>query len=199
MLECYTDDNMKIILGSQSENRKLVLTKAGYKFDVMVSHIDEKAVRHGDYYELPLLLAREKAVALLPKITEPALLITADQVVVWNGELREKPRDLKETRHFLETFNGSKHPAECVNGIMVTNTKTGKSLLEREISRVYFRKIPQEIIEKLLKEGIGLQKAGGFDIRNPILKPFISDIEGTLESVLGLPMDVMERCMKELT
>lgn len=190
---------MKIILGSQSENRRQVLKDAGYEFEVMVSDIDERAIRHDDFYELPLLLARAKAEALLPKIKEPALLITADQVVVWNNKLREKPRDVAEARHYLLTFSESEHPAECVNGIVVTNTGTGKSLAERETSKVYFGKIPQETIERLLKEGIVLQKAGGFDIKNPILKPFISDIEGTLESALGLPMDIVERCMKELT
>ncbi|MDO8594491.1 MAG: Maf family nucleotide pyrophosphatase [bacterium] len=190
---------MKIILGSQSENRKMVLEKAGYTFDVMVSNIDEKAIRHEDFYELPLRLAKAKAEALLPRIKEPSLLITADQVVVWNGELREKPANAKEARRYLETFSGSEYPAECVNGITVMNTTTGKSITEREISKVFFSKIPQETIEVFLKEGIGFQKAGGFDANHPMIQPFIVRIEGTIESVLGLPLDVVERCMKELT
>lgn len=188
---------MKIILGSQSGNRRMVLKNAGYEFEVMASDIDEKAIRHDDFYELPLLLAKAKAAALLPHITKPALLITADQVIVWNGELREKPRDLAEARQYLETFSGSDYPAECVNGVMVTNTVTGASLTEREISKVYFRKIPQDIIEDFLRKKIGFTKAGGFDAYHPLLQPFIR-VEGTMESVLGLPMDVVERCMKEL-
>ncbi|MDO8620432.1 MAG: Maf family protein [bacterium] len=189
---------MKIILGSQSENRKSVLADAGYVFDILVPGIDEKAIRHENLYEIPLRLAKAKAEALLPKIQEPALLITADQVIVWNGELREKPADLVEARRFLETFSGSEHPAECVNGIQVTHTGTGKSILEREISKVFFSKIPQENIEAFLVTGVGMQKAGGFDIRHPLITPFVR-MEGTLESVLGLPMDIVERCMKELT
>ena len=47
---------MKIILGSQSENRKQVLAEAGYAFEVMVSHVDEKAIRHENLYELPIRL-----------------------------------------------------------------------------------------------------------------------------------------------
>ena len=96
---------MKIILGSQSENRRQVLKDAGYEFAVMASNIDEKAIRHEDLYELLLRLSRAKAEELLPKIKESAMLITADQVIVWNCELREKPRDLKEARHYLETFS----------------------------------------------------------------------------------------------
>ena len=189
---------MKIILGSQSENRKQVLTNAGYAFEVMVSDIDEKAIRHENLYELPLRLAKAKTEALLPKIKEPALLITADQVIVWNGELREKPRDFAEARRYLETFSGSPSPAECVNGVMVTNTQTGKSKLEREVSKVYFSKIPRENIETFLASGAAFKYAGGFTPQSPLIMPYLR-IEGTFESVLGLPMDIVARCMKELT
>ena len=189
---------MKIILGSQSENRRQVLTNAGYAFEVMVSHVDERAIRHENLYELPLRLAKAKAEALLPKVKEPALLITADQVIIWNGELREKPRDFAEARRYLETFSGSEHPAECVNGIMVTNTQTGKSRFEREVSKVFFSKIPQEVIEEFLEQGIMYKYAGGFTPQSPLIMPYLR-IEGTFESVLGLPLDTVERAMKELT
>lgn len=189
---------MRIILGSQSENRRMVLANAGYDFEVMVSDIAEKAIRHNDLYELPLLLAKAKAAALLPRVTTPALLITADQVIVWNGELREKPRDLAEARRYLETFSGSEYPAECVNGIMVTNTKTGESLLEREISKVYFAEIPQKTIEQFLVECNPLKYAGGFTPQSPLLLPHLR-IEGSFESVLGLPMDVIAHLIKKLS
>ncbi len=189
---------MKIILGSQSANRREVLEKAGYAFEIMVSGIDEKAIRHDDPYEIPVLLAKAKTAALLPKIKEPAFLITADQVIIWNGELREKPNDLREARHFLETFSGSPHPAECVNGITVTNTATGASRTEREISKVFFSRIPQPIIDEFLNQGNATKYAGGFTPQSPLIRPYIR-IEGTFESVLGLPMDVVTRHIKELS
>lgn len=188
---------MKIILGSQSENRKQVLTEAGYTFDVLVPGIDEKAIRHEDFYELPLHLSRAKAEALLPRIKEPAMLITADQVIVWKGELREKPRDLKEARRYLETFSGSEYPAECVNGITVTNTASGKSLSEREISKVYFSTLPGETVEAFLKEGTMYKYAGGFTPQSKLLEPYLR-IEGTFESVLGLPLEVLKRLLKNV-
>ena len=189
---------MKIILGSQSENRRQVLTNAGYAFEVMVSHVDERAIRHENLYELPLRLAKAKAEALLPKVKEPALLITADQVIIWNGELREKPRDFAEARRYLETFSGSGYPAEHINGVTVTNVATGKSRTESEISHAYFSKIPQEVIEKFLEEGTMYKYAGGFTPQSPLIMPYLR-LEGTFESVLGLPLAVVERSVKELT
>ena len=163
----------------------------------MVSNVDEKAIRHENFYELPLRLARAKAEALLPKITEPAFLITADQVIVWNGELREKPRNPAEARRYLETFSGSEYPAECVNGVVVTNTKTGGMSAELEISKVYFGIIPKEVIETFLCTGIMYKYGGGFTPQSPLLRPYLR-IEGTFESVLGLPLDVLTRLLNKV-
>ena len=73
---------MKIILGSQSKGRRHVLESMGYEFGVMSSNIDEKAIRFNDPQKLTIALAHAKADALLPRIQEPALLITSDQVVL---------------------------------------------------------------------------------------------------------------------
>ena len=188
---------MKIILGSQSANRREVLEKAGYQFEIMVPGIDEKAIRHADPYEIPVLLAKAKATALLPKIKEPALLITADQVIVWNGGVYEKAEDEVEARRFLSLFNGSPYPAAHVNGVGVTNTMTGRSQFVREVSNAYFSTIPKSIVDEFFASGAWKGKAGGYDIRHPILAPFIR-LEGTMDSALGLPMNVVEQSIKEL-
>ena len=190
---------MKIILGSQSENRKHVLTEAGYVFDVMIPNIDEKAIRHENWYEMPLRLAKAKAEALLPRIQESELLITADVVTIWNGELREKPRDFAEARLFLKSFSKSPHPVECVNGIVVTNTATGVFAAGTDISKVWFGKISDEFIDTLIGEGNVCNWAGAFTLLDPRMKARVSRLEGTYESVLGMPMDIVDRCMKELT
>src|SRR5262245_54982209 len=91
---------MPIILGSQSQGRRPLLSAMGYAFAVMPAHIDERAIRADDPGVLTLALAHAKADALLPQIREPALLITSDQVVVWQGTIREKPAHAEEARAF---------------------------------------------------------------------------------------------------
>ena len=59
---------MKIILGSKSKGRKQILEEMGMDFEIMVSDIDEKAIRFDDAEKLVLALARAKAEALKPKI-----------------------------------------------------------------------------------------------------------------------------------
>lgn len=96
---------MKIILGSSSKPRRKVMEDNNYVFEIMSPDIDEKAIRSENYYELPLLLARAKAEALLSRIQkdeisrtnyEQAIIITADQITVCEGDLHEKPKDEKK-------------------------------------------------------------------------------------------------------
>ncbi len=184
---------MKIILGSSSENRKTILSYMGYPFDVMKPGIDEKAIRSENIREIPVLIARAKAKALLSKIKEPALLITADQVVIWNGTLREKPESKKQAKEYLASYG--EFPAETVSAITVTNTKTGKQVEGVDTAKVFFQRIPQPIIELLVAEGKVMDMAGGFVIEDKRLRYYIDKIEGTEDSILGLPIELTKRLM----
>ena len=79
---------VKIILGSKSSTRKLLLSSMGVKYEIINPEIDEKAIREEEAEKLVIALAHAKADALLsrtevielkqaPGIT---LLITSDQV-----------------------------------------------------------------------------------------------------------------------
>lgn len=172
-----------------------MLREMGYEFEVMPAYIDEKAIRHDDPKELVLLLAKAKADALLANITEPALLITGDQVVAWKGHIREKPRDENEAREFLQTYHEA--PAETVSSVVVTNTKTGKQAWEVDIARIYFKKIPRDVIDKFIERKDIFNRAGGFAIQDPFLQPSIEKIEGTVDSIIGLPKELTRRLIEE--
>lgn len=189
--------DMKIILGSSSKYRKAVLEKNGYVFEVMSPDIDEKAIRTEDLYRLPLLLARAKAEALLARVRGDALVITSDQVVVCGGALHEKPSDEKEAVLFLKRY-GEGHPAETVSAVAVTNTKNGKQAEGTDIAKVHYDPIPDDVIANFIKNGDPYSKAGGFSIQSPILQPYMSRIEGTEDSIQGMPLALLERLFREV-
>ena len=172
-----------------------MMEEMGYEFKVMPADIDEKAIRHKNPRELVLALANAKADALLTRIKEPALLITADQVVAWKDEIREKPHDEAQAREYLKTYHEA--PAECVNGIVVTNTASGKRVTAVDISKIFFRQIPEEVIEDFVKREYIYRRAGGFAIQDPLLEPYIETIEGTIDSVIGLPKVLTKQMIKE--
>ena len=187
---------MKIILGSSSKWRKAMLEKMGYNFRVVTADIDEKTIRSNDYYTLPIKIACAKADAIMQKIKEPVLLITGDQDVLCNGELREKPKDEHQAREFLLSYK--KYPAEIINAVVITNTKSGKRAQGTNISKVYFKEIPKKIIDKLIKTKDILNSAGSFLMEHKLLKPYIEEYNGKEGDSLGLPKKLTEHLILEV-
>jgi septum formation protein len=183
---------MKIILGSASKWRKQILEKAGYNFKVMEPNIDERKIRHNDPEKLVLELAYAKADVLIPQIKEQALLITADQVVLCNGHIYEKPNSAQEAREFIHSY--ARYPAQTITAVVVTNTKTNKQASGVDIVNINFKPIPEFIIDQLIAKGEIFSCAGGFQIEdeNGNLNPYIRNIDGAIDSVKGLPIKLME-------
>jgi septum formation protein len=184
---------MKIILGSQSIYRKKILEEMGIDFEVMVPDIDEKAIRCKDPRELVTALAKAKADAIKPNIFEPAILITSDEVVVCEGNILEKPEDEKEAKLFLERYNSS--PAQTVTAVAVTDTSTGRCLCEVDATWVYFRTFSDEEIVDIIADGEVFNLSGGFSIDGEKWASHVERIEGTKDSIAGLPKEVTRRLL----
>ncbi|XP_062019175.1 uncharacterized protein LOC133735751 isoform X4 [Rosa rugosa] len=202
-METNSSPSFKIILGSSSIARRKILAEMGYEFTLMTADIDEKSIRKEKPEELVMVLAQAKAEAIRPKLpvddyvkdAEPTLLITSDQVVVYEGAVREKPSSKEEARQFLKDYSGGH--AATVGSVLVTNLKTGFSKGEWDRVEIYFHEIPDEAIEKLIEEGTVLKVAGGLIIEHPLILPFVKEVVGTTDSVMGLPKDITERLLKE--
>jgi septum formation protein len=161
------------------------MSEIGFDFCVMPADIDEKAVRDTDPRRLTLALAEAKADALMPKIEESSILITSDQVVSWNGKILEKPDSAEQARQFLRGY--AAQSAETVTAVSVTDTETNQRVSGIDIAKIYFREIPEDVIEQVVAAGQVFDWAGGFDIDDPILSQYIVKIEGERESIVGLP------------
>lgn len=187
---------MKLILGSKSPGRKQVLRRAGYEFEVMTADIDEKGIRSDDFEELPLLLARAKAEALVKQIEEPAMLITSDQVVVYNGELREKPETEKQARKYLSSYGDA--PVYTNTAVVVVNTQTGQEAEGLDVAKLSLQQLPPSLIEALILEGRVLHAAGGIIVEHPLMAPYVQIIQGSLDSITGLPLTLTEKLIAEV-
>lgn len=186
---------MKIILGSKSLGRKQILTKMGYEFAVLDPNIDEKSIRNDDPKKLVTTLALAKAMALLPKIDEAAILITSDQVVRCNGKILEKPKDKDEAREFLYMY--TQHPAETITAVTVTNTLSKKQTLGIDVAKIWFHPIPENMIEQIANQEYVVTCAGGFSLDDLLLKKYIANIEGAPDSIIGLPMELTKQLIIE--
>lgn len=76
------------------------------------------------------------------------------------------------------------------------NVCTGARFAANEVSTVRFDPIPPSIIERAISEGDIFGSAGAFAIENPLFKPYVAKIEGTGESIQGLPLDLLRSLLK---
>lgn len=189
---------MQLILGSASKWRRKILQDAGYSFKILSPNIDEKSIRDSDPETLVLKIARAKAAALLPQITEPSLLITTDQVVYCHDEIFEKPASAEEVKKFITAYHY--HSAQTVTAVIVTNTATGKSIEGVDVVNIHFNHIPDSLIDHLIEEGEIFQCAGGFQIEDEKgeLNPYIKSIDGEIDSVKGLPMKLLNHLIAQI-
>ncbi|XP_020530330.1 maf-like protein DDB_G0281937 isoform X2 [Amborella trichopoda] len=196
----------KIILGSSSIARRNILSEMGYAFTVMSADIDEKSIRIENPEDLVMALAEAKADAIISRLdlsvykepsAEPTLLITADQVVVHEGVIREKPLSKEEARAFIKGY--SKGHAATIGSVLVTNLKTGIRKGEVDKAEIYFHDIPDEIIESLvnIEEGKVLNVAGGLIVEHPLTSPLVEAMVGTTDSVMGLPKVLTQTLIRE--
>jgi septum formation protein len=98
---------MSLILASNSEIRRAMLTQAGIEFAVRSPDFDEQLVkeRHaGDSESLARRLAEGKALSV--GAAGENWLIGSDSVVELNGVRYSKPRDRDEAARHLAAFSG---------------------------------------------------------------------------------------------
>ncbi|CAL5384962.1 unnamed protein product [Camellia sinensis] len=193
----------KIILGSSSVARRKILAEMGYDFTIVTADIDEKGIRKEKPEELVMALAKAKADALVLKLqtmdnqemdVKPTLLIAADTVVVYEGAIREKPSSKEEARQFIKGYSGGH--AATVSSVLVMNLKTGFRKGEWDKVEIYFHDIPDQVIDNLIEEGFVLNVAGGLIIEHPLILPYVKQVVGTTDSVMGLPKALTQRLIK---
>ncbi|KAJ3417206.1 hypothetical protein HDV05_006412 [Chytridiales sp. JEL 0842] len=182
------------VMGSSSKSRASVLNNANIPYKVAVAPIDEKAIgsrdADSDPSELVLKVARAKMDALLKSglipVDEKAIVVTCDQVVVYEGKIREKPESAEEAKEFLRSYGSA--PAETRGGTVVYNTVTKKIAEGVDIARQHFSPISPETIDKLIEQGTVYHCCGGFMIDDPLLFPYLGKREGDEDSIIGLSL-----------
>lgn len=178
-----------LILASQSLVRTQLLRSAGVAFETRPAFVDE-AVLIRDCEEKPpseiaLHLAKNKALAIGRHHGE-AVVIGADQVLVCDGAILQKPVNLDEARKRLAVLSGRRH--QLVTAVVLAK---GERCLWRhaEIATLTMHELsPQEIIRYLDEEGVDvLQSVGAYRLEGPGIRLF-AKLEGDYFSMLGLPL-----------
>jgi septum formation protein len=187
---------VSFVLASSSPRRIDFMKLAGLAVQVESPDIDETPKRGEKPKALVARLAREKALSVARKgfkggASELELVIAADTMVVSpNGKkVLGKPRDEVDARKMLSLLSGKKHwvfTSYCVVPVQ-RNGSVGKPLVRVVGSRVQFRKLSARIIDRYIKTGEPMDKAGAYGAQGKGMV-LIESIQGSYTNVVGLPM-----------
>ena len=138
------------------------------------------------------------------------LVIGADTVVDFEGEIIGKPADDKEAEQIIKKLFSAPH--KVITGIAfvrrgrplylpsgqprgVAPTRNPIELIESDTTTIYPKRLTSEQIAGHIKSESWRDKAGAYAIKENG-DEFIERIEGSLTNVMGLPMELLEQLLK---
>ena len=180
-----------LILASQSSARKALLAGTGLRFETSPAQIDERALeaevlgKGGDAVGVARHLAEAKAIAVSME-QQGAIVVGADQVLAFDGELLHKPEDLSVAAAQLDRLAGDTHflhagVALARAGHLLWSTTETASLTMRR-----FDAVERDAVLALEGPGV-LGSVGGYRLEGPSIRLF-ERIEGDYFTILGLPL-----------
>lgn len=181
-----------IVLASASPRRRELLASLGLTFTVEPADVDE-AVLPGERPEhLVSRLATAKAEALADRHPE-ALVIAADTTVVVEGQVINKPTDAAENAAFLRLLSGRTHDVYTGHALRLGAASEGGVVR----TRVRFRRLTDGEIDRYVRSGEGLDKAGGYAIQG-LGAAHVAEVEGSYTNVVGLSLPAVVEAARRL-
>jgi septum formation protein len=178
------------VLASASPARLSLLRQAGLAPEVVVSNVDESAVRAPRVAEQVALLASAKAAEVARKETD-ALVIGADSLLEFRGQPLGKPTDAGQARERWQRMAG--RSGILHTGQALFDVRDG-AVVSRDIAVastvVYFATPTPEELESYLATGEPLAVAGAFTL-DGLGAPFVRRVEGDPAAVVGLSLTVL--------
>ena len=188
---------IRMILASASPRRRELLAQAGYAFDVVPPGVDESA--HLGGASGPRAHAEELALAKAASVASrypDHLVIGADTVVDFNGEIIGKPRDAADAERITRKLFSRPH--RVITGLALICLSEGTEIVRSDVTTVYPREMTEEQIAAHIAGRSWEDKAGAYAIQETG-DAFVQRLEGSLTNVMGLPMELLERLLAGLT
>ena len=172
-----------IILGSASPRRKELLSNIGLKFSTQTTDKEENYPTNLKEHEIAEFLAKQKAKFLSENLSKTDLLITADTIVSFKGELLNKPKNKEQAFSTLSKLSGNTH--KVITGVCIKNHQ--REISFSAITLVTFKQLTKKEINFYINHFNPFDKAGAYGIQDWIGKIGIKSIKGSYSNVVGLP------------
>ena len=160
----------------------------------------------GGNIDLPVAIAKAKASAIIKifgeekknDIQEECIILTSDQITLFQDQIRGKPRDLEEARNFLSSYQ-SGESCQTVTAVVATHLPSGRQTSEIDVCTVHWSGIPPDAMDILLAKEDVMYSCGAFLIEDEDFIAHVRLVEGSLDSIRGLPIRAMKKVIASVT
>ena len=191
-------EGYRLILASASPRRRELLAACDLNF-VLAERFECEERYPADLAadKVAEYLSQLKSEAYPYPLNEGDILLTADTVVIAEGEILGKPKDNADAERMLKMLSGATH--KVVTGVTLRTAQ--RTLSFSAESLVSFRTLKEEEIAYYIEQYRPLDKAGAYGIQEWIGYVAIERIEGSFYNVMGLPVQrlyvELERLLKD--
>jgi septum formation protein len=185
-----------LILASHSPRRKKALKQIGIPFiavDNLVDEAREGRNARSDPESFVLHLSRRKAQSVANRYPHHFIL-GLDTIVVINGKIIGKPQNESEAFRILGQLSGKWH--EVITGLTLLSKKKQYLKSQSVRTRVKFRDLSEEQINRYIEKGESLDKAGAYGIQSGG-RVLVEKIDGDFSNVVGFPKTEVIAMLKQ--
>ena len=184
---------MSIVLASASPRRKELLEMLGVTdLKVIPATGEEIAPESAGPEEMVMAISAAKAEEVAKLCDRGDVVIAADTIVWHRGKVYGKPHSRQEAIEMLESLSGDTH--QVFTGVTVIYN--GHMNVQSEMSRVSFRSLSEEEIQRYVDTGEPMDKAGAYGAQGKAAL-FVRGIDGDFFNVMGLPLCRLGEMLKE--
>jgi septum formation protein len=197
---------MGLVLASASPRRQELLRAAGIAITVQPTNIPETPKDGEAPRACAERLAREKAWAVF-KDRPTDFVLGADTIVVVDNDIVGKPKDAADAARMLRLLSGRTH--QVTTGVCLMGPRTASASnnedpkadgplgdTRAETTLVTMTELSDGEIRAYVATGEPMDKAGAYAIQG-IASRWIPRIEGDYSNVVGLPVALVYRMLKE--
>lgn len=175
----------RLLLASHSPRRQQLLSNCGLDYRLIDKYdVEEVYPPTLAAAKVPLFLAQLKSEAYPAPLAPNEILLTADTVVVLDGEVLGKPGDRADAAQMLGRLSGRRHTV--ITGVTLRSAERMHTFSAE--SGVWFRQLTDEEIAYYLDTFQPYDKAGAYGIQEWIGYAAIERIDGSFYNVMGLPI-----------
>ena len=137
-------------------------------------------------------VSAEKARAVAKDCAEEDIIISADTIVVIDGQILGKPKSEADAIRMLNLLSGRRH--EVMTGLTVLSG--GQSQTQVVRTGIEFRRLTDREIDAYVATGEPMDKAGAYGIQGRA-SIFVSHLDGDYFCVMGLPVCTLTQMLRE--